>query len=351
MNPLRLVVGERRIGPGEPVFVIAEISANHGGSLERSLNLISMAAAAGADAVKVQTYKPDTMIALGTAASPVVGPGSPWEGLALRDLYAEAAMPWEWYPELVRRADETGIILFSTPFDSSAVDFLETQGAKALKIASFELTDLPLIAHAASTGLPLILSTGMATIAEIDDAVATATKHGSGGIALLRCNSAYPSPVDQMDLRTIVDMAERWAVPIGLSDHTMDVTPATVAVALGATIIEKHVTLARSDGGPDSSFSLEPEEFRRLVRAVRSAESALGNVRYGPSESDRSSLRFRRSLYVLAHVAAGEEFTLANLGARRPAAMIEPRHLDAIVGRVAAVDLPAGHPLEWSDVR
>ena len=343
-------IGDRTVGPGRPVLIIAEISANHGGSLERTLELIRVAADCGADAVKVQTYTADTMTIDSDEPRFVVGPGNPWSGRKLHELYREAAMPWEWYPELAVEAERHGIILFSTPFDRSAVDFLVSNATAVLKIASFELTDLPLITAAAATDLPLIMSTGMATESEIDDAVSAATAAGAGGLALLRCNSAYPSPVDQMDLATMTDMARRWQTPVGLSDHTLDHTCAIVAVALGASIVEKHFTRSRADGGPDASFSLEPDELAGLVTAVRAAESSLGAVRYGPSDSDRPSLAFRRSLYVMAPIRAGDTLTLDNVASRRPAGGLAPRHLAEVVGRTAARDLEVGHPVDWEDL-
>jgi N-acetylneuraminate synthase len=335
----------RRIGPAHPVYVIAEVSANHGGSLRRALELVRVAADCGADAVKLQTYTPDTMTLASDRPEFVVGPGNPWSGRRLHDLYAEAAMPWEWYGELADEGRRHGITVFSSPFDASAVDFLVAQGAPALKIASFELTDLPLVRAAAATGLPLVMSTGMATADEIDAAVATATTAGAGGVALLRCNSAYPSPPQDMDLRTIPHMASRWVVPVGLSDHTLDDTAAVAAVALGASIVEKHVTMDRADGGPDASFSLEPDELARLVAAIRTAEAALGTVRYGPSDSDRASLAFRRSLFVVAPVRTGERFTSDNVRVLRPAVGLAPEHLDEVLGRVAPHDYEAGDAL------
>ena len=340
-------IDDRTIGTGHPTYVIAEVSANHGGDLPRVLEMVRVAAAAGADAVKLQTFTADTMTLDLDTAGFVVGPGNPWSGRRLHDLYREAAMPWDWYPHIAAVAREHGITLFSSPFDTTSIDFLVEQGAPALKIASFELTDLPLIEHAAATGLPLVMSTGMATDTEIDDAVRAAS---GAELALLRCNSAYPSPPEHMDLRTIVDLARRWNVPVGLSDHTLDDTSAIVAVALGASIVEKHFTLARSDGGPDATFSLEPDELATLVRSIRTAEAALGDVRYGPSESDRASLAFRRSLYVVAPVRAGQALTAADVRSLRPAGGLEPRHLPDVMGRVAARDLDVGHPLSWDDL-
>lgn len=343
-------IAGRAIGPGHPAYVIAEISANHAGSLDRALELVAVAARCGADAVKVQTYTADSMTLDVDRPEFLVGPGNPWTGRRLHDLYAEAAMPWEWYDQLADAARHHGVHLFSSPFDAAAVDFLVEHGAPALKIASFELTDLPLIAHAARTGLPLVMSTGMATATEIEDALSTARRFGDGGVALLRCNSAYPSPPEDMDLRTISDMAERWGVPVGLSDHTLDHTSATVAVALGACIVEKHVTLARADGGPDSSFSLEPAELDELVSTVRRAESSVGDVRYGPSSSDEGSLAFRRSLFVVEPVAAGEPLSARNVRSLRPSVGLAPRHLDEVMGRRASRALTRGHPLTWEDL-
>lgn len=349
MTAATIEVAGRTVGAGHPVFVVGEISANHGGDLARTLDLVDAAADAGVDAIKVQTYTADSLTIDSSDERFVVGPGNPWTGRRLHDLYAEAAMPWDWYPTIAERAAARDVILFSTPFDRAAVDFLVAHACPVLKIASFELTDLPLIEAAAATGLPLICSTGMATIDEIDDAVSAVVAAG-GSVALLRCNSAYPSPPADMDLRSITDMAERWPVPIGLSDHTLDDVAATVAVSLGASVVEKHITLDRSDGGPDSSFSLEPAELARLVRTIRTAEAALGNVRYGPSASDRDSLKFRRGIYVIKPLRRGEAITADHVGTKRPVALIEPRYLPDVVDRVATRDLPVGHALDWGDL-
>ncbi|TXI39853.1 MAG: pseudaminic acid synthase [Mycobacterium sp.] len=343
-------IAGRLVGPGHPALVIAEVSANHGHDLERVLEMVRVAAASGADAVKLQTFTADTMTLDLDLPQFVVGPDNPWSGRRLYELYREAEMPWEWYPTIATAAAEAGVILFSSPFDATSIDFLVEVGAPALKIASFELTDLPLIAHAAATGLPLIMSTGMATDAEVDDAVRTARAAGNGGIALLRCNSAYPSPPEDMNLRTIIDLADRWDVPVGLSDHTLDHVCATVAIGLGASIVEKHFTMARSLGGPDSTFSLEPDELASLVSTIRTAEAALGSTRYGPSSSDRASLAFRRSLYVVAPVRAGEPLTVDNVRSLRPAGGLPPRHLPDVIGRPAVRDLGVGHPLSRDDV-
>jgi N-acetylneuraminate synthase len=343
-----VTVAGRRIAMGEPMWVIAEISANHNGDLGRALELIRAAAGAGADAVKFQTYTADSMT-LDLDTGPFrIGPGTLWEGRGLHELYQEAATPYEWHDDLFAEAERCGIVPFSTPFDAAAVDFLERYEPAVHKIASFELVDLALIRHAAATGRVLIMSTGMATADEVDAAVEAATEGGAGGVVLLRCNSGYPAPPEEMDLRTIPDMAERWAVPVGLSDHTLGSTAAVTAVALGACVLEKHVTLARSDGGPDAAFSLEPDELGDLVTSVREAEAALGSVRYGPAEREAASLAFRRSLFVVEDVAAGELLTEANVRAIRPGDGLAPRHLDDVLGHRATQAIERGTPLAWN---
>jgi N-acetylneuraminate synthase len=343
-----VVIGGRPVGPGHPVYVIAEISANHNGSLERALELVAVAAGAGADAVKLQTFTPDTMT-LDEARPPfVVEGGTPWDGRTLYDLYAEAQTPWEWHEAIFAAASAAGIAAFSTPFDRSAVDFLDALDVPAFKIASFEIVDLALITYAASKGRPLVISTGMATEAEVDDAVRVARDAGASGVVLLRCNSAYPASAGEMDLATIPDMARRWSAPVGLSDHTLGTTAAVAAVALGACALEKHVTLSRDEPGPDASFSLEPDELRATVAAVREASAALGSVRYGPSPAEARSAAFRRSLFVVRDVAAGAVVTADDVRALRPADGLAPRHLDDVVGRRAAVAIPRGTPLAWA---
>ena len=340
-------IGDRPIGGGSPMWVIAEISANHNGDLGRALDLIRAAAEAGADAVKFQTYTADSMT-LDLDTGPFrIGPGTIWEGRGLHELYREAATPYEWHDDLFAEADRCGVVPFSTPFDAAAVDFLEQYAPPVHKIASFELVDHALIAHTAATGRVLIMSTGMATEDEIDDAVRVARSGGAGGVVLLRCNSAYPAPPAEMDLRTIPDMVERWDVPVGLSDHTLGATAAITGAVLGACVLEKHVTLARSDGGPDAAFSLEPDELADLVIAVHDAEAALGRVRYGPAEREAPSLAFRRSLFVVADVAVGEAFTEANLRAIRPGDGLAPRHLSEVIGKRATRAVERGTPLAW----
>lgn len=342
-----LVIAGREVGPGHPTYVIAEMSANHGGSLDRAVELVRVAAQSGADAVKVQTYRPDSMTIDSDQELFQVSGGTLWDGRTLYDLYSEAMTPWEWHAPLQKEAASAGIDFFSSPFDASAVDLLVELDVPVLKIASFELVDHELIRYAAGSGRPLIMSTGMAGVEEIDDAVVVAMAAGAPGVALLRCNSAYPAPPSEMDLRTIQDIGDRWQVPVGLSDHTLGITASVVAVALGACIIEKHFTLCRDEPGPDSAFSLEPQEFTALVTTVREAEAALGTVRYGPSPRERSSLAFRRSLFAIDDIAAGQPFTRENIRAIRPGQGLPPKHLETVLGRKAARAITRGTPLVW----
>lgn len=344
-------INGRRIGAGSPVYVIAELSANHNQDFGEAERLIVAAKEAGADAIKLQTYTPDTMTIAGSQPHFRVGRGTIWEGRTLYDLYGEAFTPWEWQPKLKAIASGLGLDLFSTPFDASAVEFLESMDVPAHKVASFELVDLPLIRAIARTGKPMIVSTGMATLAEIDEAVRTAREAGATQIALLKCTSAYPASPDEMHLRTIPHLAASFGVPVGLSDHTMGVAAPVAAVALGASILEKHLTLSRATPGPDSAFSLEPHEFKATVDAVRATEQALGTVHYGASEREASSLAFRRSLFVVADVKAGQPFTSDNVRSIRPGNGLHTRYLGEIIGRHAARDIERGTPLSWDLVR
>lgn len=339
-------IADRPVGPGQRVYVVAELSANHNQELERALALVDAAADAGADAVKLQTYTAETLT-LDSDKEPFRISGTLWDGRTLHDLYKEAYTPWEWHPRLKAGAERRGLQLFSAPFDETAVDFLEGLDVPAYKIASFEIVDIPLIERAAATGKPLIVSTGMATLEEIEDAVAAARGAGAAGIALLKCTSAYPAPVEDMNLSTIPDLEQRFGVPVGLSDHTLGIAAAVTAVALGCCIVEKHLTLSRHDAGPDSAFSLEPDEFRELVGAIRTAERALGAPQYGPSEAETAMRGFRPSLFVVADVVAGEEFTDRNVRSIRPAAGLQPKELREVLGRRAAVDVERGTPLSW----
>ncbi len=350
MSRQALKIGDRPIGPGHPVYVVAEMSANHNRSFDRALALIDAAHHIGADAVKLQTYTADTMTIECDSDHFRIGKGSLWEGKTLYQLYSEAATPWEWHPELKNRAESLGLDFFSTPFDTTAIEFLEHLDVPAYKVASFEITDLPLIRAIAATGKPIILSTGMATEAEIRRAVTTARNSGAGGLALLRCTSAYPAEPSEADLRTIPDIAQRFDVVPGLSDHTLGIAVPVAAAALGACIIEKHLTLSRDDPGPDAAFSLEPDEFSEMVAAVRTAETALGNVRYGPREGELGSIEHRRSLFVVEDVVRGEKLTRRNVRIIRPGHGLPPDEIDRVVGRTASRDLNRGTPLAWSDL-
>jgi N-acetylneuraminate synthase len=335
------------VGSGEPVFIVAELSANHNRHLSEAIRLVHAAKAAGADAVKIQTYTPETMTLRSEAAPFRIGKGTAWEGRNLFDLYAEASMPWDWYGPLSDVANDEGLILFSTPFDATAVEFLERMNAPVYKIASFELVDLPLLRTVAATGKPVILSTGMATLDEVTEAVDTLRGAGADQVALLKCTSAYPAPPADMNLRTIPDLAARFGVPVGLSDHSMSVAVPVTAVTLGACVVEKHLTMSRNTPGPDSAFSLEPGEFGAMVTAVRTAEASLGAVSYGPSSHEQPSLAFRRSLFVVEPIARGETFTRRNIRLIRPGHGLHSRYLDQVLGRRATQDIAAGTPLDW----
>jgi N-acetylneuraminate synthase len=326
---------------------VAELSANHNQDFEQAVKIIRAAKDAGADAVKLQTYTADTITMQSGKEYFRVGGGTLWDGRNLYELYGEAYTPWEWQPRLKQVANDLGLELFSTPFDSTAVDFLEKMSVPAYKLASFELVDMPLIQRMASTGRPLIMSTGMATIEEIDEAVRTARQAGCAQMALLKCTSAYPARPEEMNLRTIPELARRFDVPVGLSDHSMDAAVPVAAVALGACIIEKHLTLSRSEPGPDSAFSLEPQEFRTMVDAVRVAEKALGTVYFGVGDKEAGSREFRRSLFVVKDVRCGEEFTSENVRSIRPGQGLHTRHLAQVLGRRASHNIERGTPLSW----
>ena len=346
-----LHIAGRTIGPSHPVWVVAELSGNHGGQLERAEQLVRAARAAGADAVKLQTYKPDSLTIDCDAPPFRVTMAGEWEGRLLYHLYQEASTPWQWLEPLKAVADEVGIPFFSSAFDAAAVDFLEALGVPAYKIASFELVDTELIRRAAATGKPVILSTGMATREEIADAIAAArTAMPEVELALLKCTSSYPASPEHLHLRTIVDMAANFDLPIGLSDHTVGIVAPVTAVALGACIVEKHLCLNRADGGPDAHFSLEPHEFEAMVHNIREGEVSLGKVHYG-TEGDDESRAYRRSLFVVDDVSAGALFTEANVRSIRPADGLAPKELRRVLGRRAARDIPCGTPLSWELVR
>jgi N-acetylneuraminate synthase len=340
-------IGSREIGAGHPVYIVAELSANHNQEIRHALALIDAAKQAGADAIKLQTYTPDTITIRSDAAPFQVRGGTLWDGRTLYDLYAEAFTPWEWHAELQKAATAQGLGFFSSPFDFTAVDFLESLNVPAYKIASPELVDIPLIEKAARTGKPLIISTGMASCDEVEEAVAAARNAGAQQIALLKCTSAYPSPPDEMNLKMIPELARKFGLPVGLSDHSMGIAVPIAAVALGACIVEKHLALSRSMKGPDSEFSLEPDEFKGMVEGVRTAEAALGRAEFSLGKKEKASRAFRRSLFVAEDVKRGEAFTEKNVRSVRPADGLHPRYLPEVVGKFCARDVARGTPLSW----
>lgn len=346
---LEIEIAGQKIGPGHEPYVICEMSGNHNGSLERAITLLEAAAATGADAIKMQSYTADT-ITIDHDGPDFTVEGGLWDGRTLYDLYGEAQTPFEWHEPLFNRARELGVTLFSSPFDESAVDLLEELGAPAYKIASFEAVDLPLVAYVASKGKPMIISTGMANLDEIGEAVQTARDNGCDQLVLLHCISSYPAPDEQSNVRTVPDLAERFGVVSGLSDHTFGSAVAVSSIALGGCVVEKHFTLARADGGPDSAFSLEPDEFKSLVEDCKRAWRSLGKATYDLQGSESASVQFRRSLYVVQDVAAGENLTRDNVRSIRPGQGLAPKHLPEVLGKTASRDLKRGEPLLWDAI-
>jgi pseudaminic acid synthase len=344
----RFCIGNRIIGSGAPVYIVAELSANHNQNFDQAVRILRAAKDAGADAVKLQTYTADTITLRSDKECFRITGGTLWVGRTLYDLYQEAFTPWEWQPKLKEIANELGMDLFSSAFDDSAVDFLEQMNVPAHKVASCELLDIGLIQKMASTGKPLIMSTGMASGEEIMEAVEAARGAGATQIALLKCTSAYPAPPEEANLLTISELARRFGCTVGLSDHTMGIAVPVAAVALGARIIEKHLCLRRADGGPDGAFSLEPQEFKAMVEAVRTAEKALGAVQFNSGPREASSRKFRRSLFVVEDIKKGELFTKQNVRSIRPADGLHPRHLKEVLGKRAACDVERGTPLGWA---
>ena len=347
-----MLIGTRKIGLQSRPYVIAEMSGNHNQSLDRALRIVDAAAQAGVDAIKLQTYTADTMtIKVDRPGFVINDPKSLWHGRHLHDLYNEAHTPWAWHAPIFERAASLGLQCFSTPFDDSAVDFLESLGAPAYKIASFECTDLGLIRKVAATGKPMIISTGMASLAEIDETVRTARAHGAHSIVLLKCTSTYPSSPENTHLRTLPVLRESFGCEVGLSDHTMGCGAAVAAVALGAVVVEKHFTLDRAEGGVDAAFSLEPAEMKLLRVETERAWQALGGVRFGGTAAEQASKGFRRSLYVTEDVKRGERLTPLNLRAIRPGFGLPPAHLEELMGCVVSRDVQRGTPADWSMVR
>jgi len=347
MNP-SIRIAHRTVGRAHIPFVIAEMSGNHNQSLERALQIVEAAAKSGAHALKLQTYTPDTMtLDLDEREFHIADPKSLWAGTSLYKLYGEAHTPWDWHKPIFERARALGIIPFSTPFDGTAVDFLESLEVPCYKIASFENTDLPLIRRVAATGKPLIISTGMASAAELDEAVSAAREAGCRDLILLKCTSTYPATPENTNLLTIPHLRELFGCEVGLSDHTMGVGASVASVALGATVIEKHFTLSRADGGVDSAFSMEPAEMASLVVETARAWQALGGVSYGPTEAEKKSLQFRRSLYVVRDLKAGEALTRENVRAIRPGLGLPTKYFDEVLGKRVRRDVKRGTALDW----
>ncbi len=341
-------IAGHKIGENAPVFIVAEISANHNQDFKQAVNLIEAIKQAGADAVKIQTYTPETLTIDCDNEFFSIGKGLPWEGQTLYKLYGEAYTPWDWQPKLKEIAEGLGLTFFSTPFDHTAVDFLEELEVPAYKIASFEIVDLPLLKKVAQTGKPVILSTGMSTLAEIDEAVRTLRDSGANQIALLKCTSAYPAVPEEMNLNSIPYLAKEFNLPVGLSDHTLSSMVPVAAVALGACIVEKHFTLSRKMKGPDSFFSLEPEEFKQTAEAIRTTEKALGTVSFILQEREKASRVFRRSIFTVRNIKKGETFSIDNIRIIRPGNGLHPRCLERVLGRRAVKDIPRGTPLDWN---
>ncbi len=340
-------IGGRRIGEGESVFVVAELSANHLQDLDLALKTIEAIKESGADAVKLQTYTPDTITLNVKNEHFMIKEGTLWDGQYLYDLYKKAYTPWEWHEKLFNFARELGLVCFSSPFDKTAVDFLEGLGTPAYKVASFEIVDIPLIEYIASKGKPIIISTGIATLSDIEEAINACKRAGNEQIILLKCVSEYPTPYEDANLRTIPNMRETFGVPVGLSDHTLGIAVPIASVALGAVMVEKHFILDRNLGGPDSAFSLEPEEFKAMVSAIRQVEKALGKVSYELTERQKAMRKFSRSLFVAKDMKAGEVFTEENVRSVRPGVGLHPKYLRDILGRRARFDIKAGTPLSW----
>ncbi|MFH1841396.1 MAG: pseudaminic acid synthase [Candidatus Nealsonbacteria bacterium] len=340
-------IGNREIGQGQPVFIIAELSGNHNRRFERAKELVKVACEAGVDAIKSQTYTPDTLTIDCDKELFQIKVNSAWEGKTLHDLYKLAYTPWEWLPKMKKIADSYGVPFFTSVFDETAVDFLEKMDVLAYKIASFEIIDVELLKKVASTKKPVIVSRGMASLEEIDLAVSTLRENGAPEIAILHCCSSYPAKPEEMNLATILDIRERFGVVSGLSDHTLTTSVAVASVALGASIIEKHFTLDRSEGGVDAAFSLEPKELKELVKSVREVEKAIGKVQYGFGQRESENVIFRRSLFVVKDIKKEEEFTRENVRCIRPGYGLAPKHLPEVLGKKAKEDIERGTPLNW----
>ena len=341
-------IGERKVGHGHPTYIVAEMSGNHNQNFDNAIRLVEAAKEAGADAVKLQTYTPGTMTIECDEPPFVLPMTNTWGGTTLHELYTTAYTPWEWQSDLKKKAEQVGIDLFSTPFDPTSVDFLESISVPVYKIASFELMDIPLITKVAKLGKPMIMSTGMSTLADIDEAVTAVRRSGNNQLILLQCASAYPSPPEALNIKTIPHLSNAFGVPAGFSDHSLGTGAAIASVALGACLIEKHFTLSRHDDGPDSAFSLEPDELKQLVDGVRTVEAALGEIRYGVTDSEADNVVFQRSLFFVNDVEKGELLTEENVRIIRPGHGIAPKYFDLVIGRRAAMGVKRGTPVHWS---
>jgi pseudaminic acid synthase len=345
-----MIINKRQISKGKPTYIIAEMSSNHNQDFNQAVKIIKASKGVGADAIKLQTYTPDA-ITIDCNNNYFRIKGTIWEGKNLYKLYGEAYTPWDWQPRLKEIANELGLDLFSTPFDYTAVDFLEDMGVPAYKVSSFELIDLPLIRRVAQTGKPIILSTGMAALGEIGEAIRTIREAGGNDLALLKCTSAYPAPPDEINLRTIPHLSEAFHVPVGISDHTLGIAVPVAAVALGACIVEKHLTLSRTIGSHDKDFSLEPHEFKAMVEAIRITEKSLGRVSYEVTDHEASSRTFRRSLFVVENMKKGDVFREENVRSIRPGYGLSPRYFKDVLGRRAAREIERGTPLSWNMIK
>lgn len=343
-----LIISNKTINTNSPIFIIAEISANHLRSFDNAVKIIQEAKRAGADAIKLQTYTPDTITLDCDNKYFQITQGTIWDGTTLHKLYQEAYTPWEWQPKLKEIAEKEGLVFFSSPFDFTAVDFLEEMDVPAYKIASFEITDIPLIEYIASKRKPIIISTGIATLADIEEALDACKRMGNNQIALLKCTSAYPSPLEDINLRVIPNMMDTFGGIVGLSDHTLGHTVALAAVALGAKIVEKHMTLSRDDGGPDAKFSMEPYEFKEMVTRIRELEKALGHVTYELTDKQKKSREHSRSLFVVKDIKKGEAFTEKNIKSIRPGFGIATKYINEVIGKKARYDIERGTPVDWS---
>lgn len=342
---------QRKIGPDSPVFIIAEMSANHGHDIKKAYKIIDAAAKAGVDAIKLQTYTADTITIDSNKEYFQVKVNDAWKGQTLHSLYSKAYTPWDWQPKLKKYAESKGLILFSTPFDTTAVDFLEKIKVPLYKVASFEVVDIPLLKKIGKTKKPVIISRGMSSLNELKLAIKTLKENGCPSIAILHCVSSYPAEYKEMNLKTIPDLAKRFKTIIGISDHSPGITVPISSASLGALIIEKHITLSRKDGGPDAAFSLEPDEFGELVKSVRNAEAAMGKPFHGTGSKESENIIFRKSLFVVKDIKKGEKFTVNNLRSIRPGHGLEPKYYDKVIGKVASIDLEKGTPLKLKFIK